>query len=163
TPSPDGTALEVAQERFLYLGGDDDTRWSVPVMVRAGLAGGGEVRHKTLLTGATATIELGGKADWVVVNDGASGFYRVRYDAAPPSTASDSNQWPARTSAWARCGPRCSALSAGWGPTATPGPWPGRCTTPTSATARPSRPTWWTRSSTSWPPPAASGSSRPTS
>src|SRR5207237_9133489 len=39
-------------------------------------------QRKALVTGASAAIELGGKAGWVVVNEGASGFYRVRYYAA---------------------------------------------------------------------------------
>jgi len=72
----------VSQERFSYSCGDDGTRWQVPLMVRAGLAGAGETRIKTLLTEDRATIDLGGKADWVVVNDGAWGFYRVRYETS---------------------------------------------------------------------------------
>ncbi|MDQ1396398.1 MAG: tricorn protease interacting factor [Acidimicrobiaceae bacterium] len=77
---PDGTGLTVSQERFSYAAGDDGTRWQVPVMIRAGLAGGTEQRRKVLLTGESATIELSGKADWLLANDGAWGFYRVRYD-----------------------------------------------------------------------------------
>jgi puromycin-sensitive aminopeptidase len=80
--SPDGTAITLTQERFTYAGADDGTRWRVPVMIRAGLAGGREERIKTLLSGERATVELPGKAEWVVVNDGAWGFYRVRYEAS---------------------------------------------------------------------------------
>src|SRR5437763_1580865 len=81
--SPDGTTLTLSQHRFSYRGGDDGTRWRVPVMLRAGLAeqDGGVERHKLLWTEERATVDLSGKVDWVVVNDGAWGFYRVRYEA----------------------------------------------------------------------------------
>jgi puromycin-sensitive aminopeptidase len=75
-PTDDGIRLR--QERFLYLDdGTDETRWIVPVVLRHGGAGAQQV-HKLLLDDETAEVELPG-AEWVHVNWGASGFYRVRY------------------------------------------------------------------------------------
>ena len=38
-------------------------------------------RQRLLLDGATASVNFDGPVDWVVVNDGAWGFYRVRYSS----------------------------------------------------------------------------------
>ena len=82
--SADGTSVTLEQERFRLLpdtaaeagaAEGDDPRWSVPVVLRTS---GGDV-HRVLLDERTRTVPLGSKADWVVVNAGASGFYRVRY------------------------------------------------------------------------------------
>lgn len=78
TLSADGTSLQLTQERFRFLAeAPDDTLWSVPVLVRTpdGVA-------KVLLTGPTTTLDLGRKAEWVVVNAGASGFYRTGYSSS---------------------------------------------------------------------------------
>jgi puromycin-sensitive aminopeptidase len=74
-----GTAVVLGQDRFLYDGSTGHPeRWSVPVNLRASV--GGEVRReRLLLTGDEERIDLGGPVDWVVVNDGAWGFYRVDY------------------------------------------------------------------------------------
>ncbi|HEX4978906.1 MAG TPA: M1 family metallopeptidase [Acidimicrobiales bacterium] len=79
-PSTDGTGVVLTQRRFRYLPGDDDAnaRWQVPVLLRAGTNGRTEHR-RLLLRDATATVELGQKIDWVVVNAGGAGFYRTRY------------------------------------------------------------------------------------
>jgi len=70
--------LAMSQRRFRYVEHDDDTRWQVPVLYRAGVAG--EVHTgRYLLTEQEGTITLPGKPDWVVVNAGGSGVYRVRY------------------------------------------------------------------------------------
>jgi len=78
TLAADGTAVVLRQERF-RLQADaaavDGPLWSVPVVLRSST---GDV-HKILLDGISATIPLDVKADWLVVNAGASGFYRVRY------------------------------------------------------------------------------------
>jgi puromycin-sensitive aminopeptidase len=80
-PAADGRQLVLSQRRFLYSGGDGRQRWQVPINLRASVAG--EVVHRRLLLNtASTTIDLGGPVDWVVVNDGASGFYRVRYEAS---------------------------------------------------------------------------------
>ncbi|HET9733282.1 MAG TPA: M1 family metallopeptidase [Acidimicrobiales bacterium] len=74
------TGLELSQSRFLYKTAEGSARWSVPVLVRASRQG--EVsEHRSLLTGDSGTLDLGGRPDWAVVNAGGSGFYRVRYSA----------------------------------------------------------------------------------
>ena len=78
--SPDGTQLTLRQRRFRYLGGDDDSGplWQVPVVLRGSVAGE-QVRRRLLLNDRAATVDLGAKLDWVVVNEGGWGFFRVRY------------------------------------------------------------------------------------
>ena len=84
TLAADGSAVTLEQERFRLLpdaepGDEPDPRWSVPIVLRTST---GDV-HKVLLTERSTTVTLdgggAGKADWLVVNAGASGFYRVRY------------------------------------------------------------------------------------
>jgi puromycin-sensitive aminopeptidase len=58
------------QEQFRYLGAGHQT-WKLPVLLRSS---SGE--HRLLITGDMATVEAG---DDLVVNAGASGFYRVAY------------------------------------------------------------------------------------
>jgi len=70
--------VRVSQHRFEYRDRGDDTQWHVPVILRASL-GGDEREARLLLTDTTAEVDLGGKPDWVVVNAGGHGFYRVRY------------------------------------------------------------------------------------
>jgi puromycin-sensitive aminopeptidase len=72
--------LTLAQSRFTYAGGGGDERWVVPINLRASV-GGQVTSRRVLLEGERTTVDLGGPADWVVVNDGAWGFYRVSYDA----------------------------------------------------------------------------------
>ena len=57
----------------------DGELWSVPVMVRARLAGTGTVERRFLLSGASTVVDLGGPVSWAVVNSGGHGYYRVRY------------------------------------------------------------------------------------
>ncbi len=78
-----GPHLHLAQRRFLYehLHGkeeDDDTRWLVPVVTQTA---GGKVTSRFLLDALEAGRALGTKAaEWVKVNAGQTGFYRVHYD-----------------------------------------------------------------------------------
>ncbi|HET6794910.1 MAG TPA: M1 family metallopeptidase [Acidimicrobiales bacterium] len=78
TVEPTDRGLALRQERFSYLGEDDGTRWSVPVLVRAGI-GGDVVDSRILLTGDAGEVDLGGRPEWAVVNAGGWGFYRVGY------------------------------------------------------------------------------------
>ena len=77
--SPEGTAVTLEQERFRLLPdkvpGDHEPLWSVPVVLRTSTGG----VHRVLLDDRSRTLPLDSQADWVVVNAGASGFYRVRY------------------------------------------------------------------------------------
>jgi puromycin-sensitive aminopeptidase len=84
TVAETGGRLVLAQERFTYLPQPAQAgrqRWQVPVALR--LRAGGVVRtEQRLLTGAEERLELPGALDWVIVNAGGHGYYRVRY--APP-------------------------------------------------------------------------------
>ncbi|MBI3757967.1 MAG: M1 family metallopeptidase [Deltaproteobacteria bacterium] len=76
----EGKDIVISQQIFRYLqdGSDLDRRWQVPIFLRAGTASG--VHGQTaLLTGDEARITLPSQPDWVVVNAGGHGFYRVRY------------------------------------------------------------------------------------
>ena len=78
-----GQRLELGQRRFFSKPGEADpgARWPVPVVVRWGAGGlAGEVR--LLLSGASGQLDLPAVPDWVVLNAGASGFYRVAADRA---------------------------------------------------------------------------------
>ncbi|MEO6121157.1 MAG: M1 family metallopeptidase [Acidimicrobiales bacterium] len=82
--------LQVSQRRFRYLpdlpdrpdsGDCASPRWNIPVVARAAVAG--QVVHKRfLIDGETTEVDLGGRPDWVVLNESGWGFFRVRYDAA---------------------------------------------------------------------------------
>jgi puromycin-sensitive aminopeptidase len=78
----DPAAITLSQRRFLYTEDDDaavaQQRWVVPVNLRASVRGVVQ-RQRILVDGDTATVTFDGPVDWVVVNDGAWGFYRTRY------------------------------------------------------------------------------------
>ncbi len=76
----DATVLRLTQRPFRYLGGDTESRWAVPVLLRWGSAQGAHERA-VLLDGDTLDVDLGEPATWVVVNRESSGFFRVRYAA----------------------------------------------------------------------------------
>jgi puromycin-sensitive aminopeptidase len=79
--SADGRQLALSQRRFLYAGDDETEQWQVPMNIRFSVDG--EVgQRRVLLTSASTTVDLPGNLDWVVVNGGSWGFYRVRYEAA---------------------------------------------------------------------------------
>jgi len=75
-----GCTLRISQQIFRYLpdGSASERNWHVPVFLRAGV-NAGVVERTLLLTEKEQQIELDLPADWVVVNAGAHGFYRVRY------------------------------------------------------------------------------------
>jgi puromycin-sensitive aminopeptidase len=74
-----GGKVTIQQRRFCFTPlAEDTTRWSVPVGLRYGR--GGEVaEQRALLESDAINIDLGGEVDWLVVNAGGHGFYRVRY------------------------------------------------------------------------------------
>ncbi|MGH9054281.1 MAG: M1 family metallopeptidase [Acidimicrobiales bacterium] len=74
----DPSSVRLEQRRFLYAGEPSDERWVVPINLRASVDG--EVqRQRLLLDASSATVSFDGAVDWVVVDDGACGFYRARY------------------------------------------------------------------------------------
>ncbi|HEY2301140.1 MAG TPA: M1 family metallopeptidase, partial [Acidimicrobiales bacterium] len=77
----DGGRLTLSQQRFLYAGGAGEERWQVPVNLRYSVDGRVE-EARVLLADQSVDVELAGPPDWVLVNDGAWGFYRVGYEAS---------------------------------------------------------------------------------
>ncbi len=77
----DAGTITLTQSRFRYLPGGDDAeaRWKAPVLLRASV-GGEVIRHRLVMSDELTTVELGGPPEWVVVNEGGWGFYRVRYE-----------------------------------------------------------------------------------
>ncbi|HEU4341522.1 MAG TPA: M1 family metallopeptidase, partial [Candidatus Binatia bacterium] len=77
-----GRSLVVSQNIFRYIRDGDapDRRWHVPIFLRAGTEQG-SVHQTVLLTDKQQRIELANEPDWIVVNAGGHGFYRVRYSA----------------------------------------------------------------------------------
>lgn len=80
-PASDGKSLKLSQRRFFYLTEDNDQLWHVPVMVRA-KTDKGVATHKVILTTRETTLELPGKLEWALVNEGGHGFYRAHYAPA---------------------------------------------------------------------------------
>jgi puromycin-sensitive aminopeptidase len=85
----DGARLRLTQERARFEGGgrtgDADEQgaklgetWGVPIIVAYGSNGSQQV-EKLLLEQADETFDLAFAPEWVLVNAGGSGFYRVRY------------------------------------------------------------------------------------
>src|SRR5690348_504046 len=82
TVQRDGAAVVLSQQIFRYLqDGDAPERlYHVPVFLRAGGSQG--ITSKTiLLTESRSRIEIPADSQWLVVNAGGHGFYRVRYSA----------------------------------------------------------------------------------
>jgi puromycin-sensitive aminopeptidase len=80
--TPEGGGIKLSQRRFTYLPGDGSAeRWQIPVRVRASVKRG-FVDKPVLLGHEDLAVSLPAAPDWVVVNAGGHGFYRVQY--APP-------------------------------------------------------------------------------
>jgi puromycin-sensitive aminopeptidase len=79
-----GRTLRLEQRRFFSdpAGGADETVWPVPLVVRYG-DGERTTEQRFLLRERQAEVPLVGEGDpdFVLVNAGATGFYRVAYDA----------------------------------------------------------------------------------
>ena len=77
-------SLRLTQERYTPLGSEakTDSIWTLPVCFRWG-EGGSEKRQCVLLTTRSADFPLAGTRscpDWVLVNEGAAGYYRTSYE-----------------------------------------------------------------------------------
>ena len=82
-PGDDPAEIRLRQQRFLYdrTGHQANERWQVPVRLRASI--GGDIQEIHLLLDSEETsVPFDGPIDWIVVNDGAWGFYRVRYESS---------------------------------------------------------------------------------
>jgi puromycin-sensitive aminopeptidase len=77
--SRDARGITLSQQIFRYLqdSTDQERNWHVPIFLRAGTKSG-DVHKTLLLTDRELRVELP-DTDWVVVNAGGHGFYRVRY------------------------------------------------------------------------------------
>lgn len=74
-----GTKLKLSQERFFYLKDASNKQlFHVPIMLRA-QTDKGAFSKKFILSEKETEIELPGKLQWVVINEGGHGFYRVAY------------------------------------------------------------------------------------
>lgn len=73
--------LVLRQRAFRYQG-TSDAVWPVPVVVRIDQGGGRSTTESLLLDDGEVRRPLPPDTTYVVVNDGASGFYRVWYDDA---------------------------------------------------------------------------------
>nr|MDQ2729199.1 ERAP1-like C-terminal domain-containing protein [Actinomycetota bacterium] len=76
----DGQSLSLRQQRFFYAGTPTNDQWVIPINLRASV-GDRIVTRRLLLDTEATTVDLGGAIKWAVVNEGAWGFYRVRYSA----------------------------------------------------------------------------------
>jgi len=75
----EGGSLRITQQRFTYLEAPSDQEWLIPVSVRAFYRDGRSKQVTTLLDSKTADLDIGAEAIVYKLNDGQSGFYRVRY------------------------------------------------------------------------------------
>jgi puromycin-sensitive aminopeptidase len=83
--SRSGRTLRLSQGRFFSdpadAAGQPAPTWPVPMVLRVGR--GGEVEERrVLLQAGSAEVTLDAEPDFVFANGGATGFYRVAYDAA---------------------------------------------------------------------------------
>lgn len=77
----DGKTLHLSQERFFYMAGESGSElYQVPLLLKAKTANG-LVEKRHLLAGKSDSISFDAKIEWVLVNAGGHGFYRVHYDA----------------------------------------------------------------------------------
>jgi tricorn protease interacting factor F2/3 len=73
-------AIVLRQKRFTYLPNDSDQKWQVPIRISL-FSGTGEThRLTTLLDSAEKRIEIDDDILAYKVNDGQTGFYRVKYN-----------------------------------------------------------------------------------
>jgi len=79
-PASNGRGIVLSQRRFAYLPEDQPNTqlWHVPVMVKVRTERGVST-HKILLNETETTLELPGRIQWGLVNQGGHGFYRSRY------------------------------------------------------------------------------------
>ena len=71
--------VKLSQRPFKFLPSGEGTLWPVPVTLRV-KARGAVSEKKFLLETAQQVVYVGEDFEWVVVNAGGSGFYRVSYD-----------------------------------------------------------------------------------
>jgi aminopeptidase N len=75
-----GDQLRIRQERFSFIPMESAQEWMIPVSVKLFLKGGGTRSVNVLLEGRSSELPLGEDVEAYLVNEGAAGFYRVRYE-----------------------------------------------------------------------------------
>jgi puromycin-sensitive aminopeptidase len=71
--------IRLDQRRFLFIPNEtDQTLWKIPVQIR-GASGGRPFEERVLLETSRADVPIQGPIDWLIVNAGGHGFYRVTY------------------------------------------------------------------------------------
>ncbi len=83
TLAGENNKLTISQRRFLYLDGDAKECYQVPILLKAKMKGDSTlVEQRLLLTEKKTEVTIGsGAIEWVIVNAGGSGFYRVDYSS----------------------------------------------------------------------------------
>jgi puromycin-sensitive aminopeptidase len=72
--------IKVSQQQFQFISEQPSTSiWPIPLIIKTKTAAGEIVKQTILFDTASATIEIGDGFQWVKVNAGGSGVYRVRY------------------------------------------------------------------------------------
>jgi tricorn protease interacting factor F2/3 len=79
TVSREKDALVLSQKRFTYLPNDSGQKWLIPITVRTFTADGESRAISIWMDSAEMRIEIGRKAITYKLNDGQTGFYRVKY------------------------------------------------------------------------------------
>jgi aminopeptidase N len=84
--TPTGWSVELTQKRFLASGSEQGTpqEWVVPVGIRTGLNGQAGSTFYAVLSGKSGVFPIPGgqRPDWLLLNAGGTGYYRVAYDPA---------------------------------------------------------------------------------
>jgi tricorn protease interacting factor F2/3 len=75
----EGESLVLSQRRFTYLPNDSDQSWLIPLHLRIFTRRGDSRRITALMDASEVRIELGEDAVACKLNDGQTGFYRVKY------------------------------------------------------------------------------------
>ncbi len=79
TATRQADTLVLSQRRFTYLANDSDQQWLIPVNLRTFTAGGESHGISILMGSAEVRIDIDRKAIAFKLNDGQTGFYRVKY------------------------------------------------------------------------------------
>jgi len=74
-----GNRITLTQKRFTFLPNESDQKWIVPITVRIFYRDGKSMVMRTLLQDRQASLDIGNDAAAYKVNDGQTGFYRVKY------------------------------------------------------------------------------------
>ncbi|MBW2000509.1 MAG: M1 family metallopeptidase [Deltaproteobacteria bacterium] len=74
-----GTRLQLLQRRFTYLENEPEQEWLIPLKIRVFYRNGDSRSITTLLEGKGMEVDVGEDAVACKVNQGQTGFYRVRY------------------------------------------------------------------------------------